>query len=58
MGDDIVKSSTKNEPFKNKIGSHDEKWLEESETKLLKRMDDEKIANLIMARVEKQMKKQ
>ena len=29
MGDDIVELSTENETLKNKIGSYDEKWLEE-----------------------------
>ena len=29
-GDDIVDLSTKNDDLKNKIGSHDEKWGEES----------------------------
>ena len=44
MGDDIVESSTENEILKNKIGSYDKKWLEESEGKLLKQIDDEKRA--------------
>ena len=30
MGDDIVDLSTENETLKIKIGSYDEKWLEES----------------------------
>ena len=38
-----------------KIGSHDEKWLEETKTKLLKQIDDEKRANKIMCRMKKQM---
>ena len=42
MGDNIVELSTKNESLKNKIGSCDEKWLEESEAKLLEPSDDEK----------------
>ena len=58
MGDDIVQLSTKNESLKNKIGSYDEKWLEESKTKLLKQNNDEKRANLIKSRMEKEMKKQ
>ena len=33
MGDDRTKLSTENESLKNKIGSHDEKWLEESKTR-------------------------
>ena len=58
MGDDIVDLSTENETLKNKIGSYDEKWLEESKAKLLKQMDDEKRAILIMSRMKKQMNKQ
>ena len=53
MGDDTVELSTENEHLKNKIGSYDEKWLEESKTKLLKQIDD-KRAKLIMSRMEKQ----
>ena len=58
MGDDIVKLYTENERLKNKIGSYDEKWLAESKTKLLKQIDDEKKAKLIMSRMKKQMNKQ
>ena len=36
LGDDIVEISSENDAFKNKIGSYDEKWLEESKAKLLK----------------------
>ena len=58
MGDDIVELSTENESLKNKIGSHDEKWLGESKTKLLKQIDDEKGACLILSRMKKQMETQ
>ena len=58
LGDDIVDLSTENDALKNKIGSYDEKWLEESKAKLLKQTDDEKRANLIMSRKKKQMNKQ
>ena len=58
VGDDIVELSTENDALKNKIGSYDERWLEESKTKLLKEIDDEKRANLIMCRMKKQMNKQ
>ena len=58
MGDDIVDLSTENDALKNKIGNYDEKWLEESKAKLLKQIDDEKRANLIMSRMKKQMNKQ
>ena len=57
MGDDIVELSVESETLKNQIGHHDEKWLQESEAKLLKDIDDEKRANLIMSRMKKQMNK-
>ena len=56
MGDDNVDVSTENETFKNQIGDYDQKWLEESKAKLLKQIDDEKRAILIMSRMPKQMK--
>ena len=40
MGDDIIELSTENDALKNKIGSYDERWLEESKAKLLKDIDD------------------
>ena len=52
MGDDIVELSTENETMKNKIGSYDEYWLEESKTKLLKQIDDEKGANFFCVECE------
>ena len=57
LGDDIVDLSAENDTLKNKIGVYDEKWLEESKAKLLKDIDDEKRANLIMTRMKKQMDK-
>ena len=57
LGNDIVELSTDNESLK-KIGSYDEKLLEESKAKLLEQIDDEKKANLFMSRMEKVMKKQ
>ena len=57
LGDDIVDLSTENDALKNKIGDYDEKWLEESKNKMLKDIDDEKRANLIMSRMKKQMNK-
>ena len=57
MGDDIVEIHTKNESLKNKVGSYDEKWLEESKANLLKLIDDEKRAKLLMTRKNKQMNK-
>ena len=51
MGDDIIELSTENDALK--IGSYDEKWLEESKAKLLEQIDDKKRANLIMSRDEK-----
>ena len=57
LGDDIVDLSTENDALKSKIGDCDEKWLEESENKIFKQIDDEKRANLIMSRMKKQMEK-
>ena len=57
MGDDIVELSTENDSLKNKIGSYDEKWQEESKNKMLKQIDDEKRANLIMSRMKNQIEK-
>ena len=42
--------------MKTKIGSYDEKWLEQSRAKLLKQFDDEKRTKLLMSRMETQMK--
>ena len=58
LGDDIVELSTENDALKSKIGSYDEKWLQESKNKMLKQIDDEKRANLIMSRMKKQIEKQ
>ena len=58
MGDDIVDLTTENETLKNQIGDYDQKWIEESKAKLLKQIDNEKRANLIMSRMKKQMEKQ
>ena len=52
LGDDIIELSTENQ-----IGEYDQKWLEESKAKLLKDINDEKRANLIMSRMKKQMNK-
>ena len=57
MGDNIVELHTKNEALKNQIGDYDQKWLEESKSKLLKQIDDEKRANLLISRMKKQMNK-
>ena len=57
MGDDIVELSPENHALKDKVGSYDEKWLKESNAKLLKQTDDEKRANLIMSRLKNQMEK-
>ena len=57
MGNDIIDLSTENDGLKEKIGDYDEKWLQESKEKLLKDIDDEKRANLIMSRMKKQMDK-
>ena len=57
MGDVIVDLSTENDASKSKIGDYDENWLEEPKTELLKQIDDETRANLIMLRMKKQMEK-
>ena len=54
---DIVELSTENDALKNQIGDYDEKWLEESKTKLLKQIHDAKRPNLIMSIMKKQMEK-
>ena len=58
MRDDIVELHTENETLKNKTGSYDKKGLEESKFKLIKQIDDEKRANLIVSRMKKRLKKQ
>ena len=57
LGDYIVNLSTENDALKSKIGDYDEKWLQESKAKLLKDIDNEKRAILIMSRMKKQMNK-
>ena len=44
MGDDIVELGVENESLKNQIGDNDEKWLQESKSKLLKEIDVKKRA--------------
>ena len=58
MRDDIVELSPEKETLNNQIGTYDEKWLGEYETKLLEQIDDEKRANINMSRMKKQMNKQ
>ena len=53
LRDDTGELSTENESMKNKRGSYVEKWLEESEVRLLEQFDDNKRANLIMSKVGK-----
>ena len=57
LGDDIIDLSVENDALKNQIGDFDQKWLEESKAKLLKGINVEKRANLIMSRMKKQMNK-
>ena len=57
LGDNIIELSVENDALKNQIGNYDQKWLEESKAKLLKDINDEKRANLIMSRMKKQMNK-
>ena len=57
MHDDIVKLSMENDVLQNQKSDYDEKWLEESKTKLLKQIDVEKKLNLVMSGMKKQMNK-
>ena len=42
LGDDIIELSVENDTLKNQIGDYDQKWLEKSEARLLKDIDDKK----------------
>ena len=57
LGDDIVELSTEIDALKSRIGSYDGKGLKESKNKMLKQIDDEERANLIMSRMKKQIEK-
>ena len=57
LGDDKVELFTENDALKNKKGSYDEKWLDESKAKLLKQIDDEKRATSTMSGMKKEMEK-
>ena len=57
MGDDIVELSTENEALKIQIGDYYQKWIDESKAKMLKQIDDEKRANLLISRMTKRMNK-
>ena len=57
LGDDIIELSVENNAMKNQIGDYNQKWLDESKTKQLKGINDEKRANIIMVRMKKQMNK-
>ena len=57
MGDDIIELDAENQTLKNKIGGYDEKWLEESKARLLKQINDDKRASIIMERMKKQLSK-
>ena len=57
LGDDIIELSTENDVLKNQLGEYDQKWLKESKAKLLKDINDEKRADLIMSRMKKRMTK-
>ena len=58
MFDYIVKISTENQSFKNKIASYVEKLLEESNANISKQNIYGKKTNFVMSRMEKQTKKQ
>ena len=53
MGDVLVDLSTKNDALKTERGDYYEKWLQESKHRLLKPIEDEKRAKLIMSRMKK-----
>ena len=55
LGDDIVELHTKDESLKNKIGSYDEKWLEESKAKLLKQTDDKTFLTRLRVNLSEQV---
>ena len=57
LGDDIIELTVENDVLKTQIGNYDQKWLKKSKAKLLKDINDEKRANLIMSRMKKQMNK-
>ena len=57
MGDDIIELDAENKTLKNKIGDYDKKWLEDSKARLLKQIDDDKRASIIMERMKKQLSK-
>ena len=58
LGDYIIELSTENDVLENQIGDYNQKWLDESKAKLLKDINDEKRANIIISRMKKQMNKQ
>ena len=58
LGDDMVELSAENDTFKNKIGSYDQQWLEESKANFFKQIGNEKRAILVMSRMKKQTEKQ
>ena len=55
--DDIIELTVENDTLKSQIGNYNQKWLDESKAKLLKDINDEKRANIIMTRMKKQMNK-
>ena len=57
LGGGIIDLSVENDTLKNQIGDYNQKWLNESKAKLLKDINDEKRANIIMSRMKKQMNK-
>ena len=57
IGDDVVELSTEKGALKNKIGDYDGRWFQESTDRLLKQIDDDKMAKLIMSRMKKQMER-
>ena len=57
MGNDIVDIPTEIDALQTRIGAYDEKRSEESKTQLLRQIDDEERANLILCKMKKQKNK-
>ena len=56
MGDDNVELTTENDSSKIKIGSYDEKRLEEFKARLLNQFDDGMRTNLRVSRIQNRRK--
>ena len=54
---DILDLSTEKEPLQYKLNFYDENWLHQPKANLLKQIHDDKRANLITSRIQKQTEK-